>query len=368
MKSHHLMLSDRTPTHTGLEQRVLARLKRLVPNRGGTIVVGFSGGADSLALSAVLARVAPLNGTAITLVHVDHKLRAESHDEVELAARLAASLGLPFVRQTCPGHPANAFPGVGIEEAARRMRYVALSNVAHDLNADAVAIAHHGDDQAETVLLHLLRGSGLRGAAAMSEISMISIPWWGNADGQIAIQLWRPLLSESRSTVRQYALKTGLEPIEDPSNRDPVFLRNRIRHEVVPLLQSINPDVSAMLGRYASIAGEEDLILDQLSATAFQRCESCDGGLVVASLLNEALPIQRRVIRAWLLESDFSGELSFERVAAVVGLARRRRGGTAVELGVGWSVSYQRGMLTVKNDQTATQRIGSENGPVQEDE
>jgi tRNA(Ile)-lysidine synthase len=368
MKLHQPMRADRTPTHTGLEQRVLARLKRLQPSDGGSIVVGFSGGADSLALAAVLARIGPLVGTVVTLVYVDHQIRSESGSDALRAQHLASSLGLPSLVWTTPGHPSNIFPGLGIEEAARRLRHVALSSAARDLGADAVAVAHHREDQAETVLLHLFRGAGLAGAAGMSEDSQLSVPWWDTDDLPIATRLWRPFLTEPRSIVREYALKTGLPPIEDPSNSDHRFVRNRVRHEVLPLLQSINPDVSAMLARYARIAGEEDLLLDRIATTALQPLLSGDGGLLVEPLIQEASPIQRRIVRSWLRRSGCSGELPFERVEAVVDMARRRRGSAIVELGAGWSVTYQHGMLTVRYDHGAPQRTDGDLEPAREDE
>ncbi|HLL50879.1 MAG TPA: tRNA lysidine(34) synthetase TilS, partial [Thermomicrobiales bacterium] len=158
-------------TPIGLEQRVLRRAREAGFGRQDQIVVGFSGGRDSLALAGALRWATRSLGIDVVLVHVDHQLRSSSKEEAERAAALANALEMDFRGVVVAVSPAVAHPGVGIEEAARRERYRILFEAAADHGAAAVATAHHREDQAETVLLHLLRGGGVHGAAGMAEHS-----------------------------------------------------------------------------------------------------------------------------------------------------------------------------------------------------
>ncbi len=166
----------RRQTPDGFEQRLLARARAAGFTSDDRIVVGFSGGRDSLALAAALRWVQASLGVEPVLVHVDHRLRASSGEEATRAASLAESLNLEFQVVAVSTSPTDVHPGVGVEEAARRERYRSLFAVAERCGARAVATAHHRGDQAETVLLHLLRGGGVHGAAGMAERSPSPVP------------------------------------------------------------------------------------------------------------------------------------------------------------------------------------------------
>ncbi|MDP9363337.1 MAG: tRNA lysidine(34) synthetase TilS, partial [Chloroflexota bacterium] len=276
----------------GFEQRVLARGRALACPPGTTVVVGFSGGADSLALAAALGRVCPRLGLVVRLAHVDHALRDISLQEQEQARGLAAALGLPFAGLRVAGDPQAIHPGVGLEEAARRERYRLLTSAVKggkvawdvaakdaspsirpsglDLDADAapalLALAHHEADQAETVLLHLLRGAGLAGAAGMAERAEQTVPWWEDSSAApIRLTLWRPLLAEPRTVVRAYAAGLGLAWVEDPSNEDCSLRRNALRREALPILERISPGATAALARYGRTAADDDAALEALA-------------------------------------------------------------------------------------------------------
>ncbi|HEU0115170.1 MAG TPA: tRNA lysidine(34) synthetase TilS, partial [Thermomicrobiales bacterium] len=251
----------------GLEQRVLARWRGAPALAAARLVVGFSGGTDSLALALALRRIAGRAELDIVLAHIDHRQRPTSGEEAARARSLAREIGLPFFARHIPEDAVERHRGVGREEAMRRERYRALAAIAREHGAGALALAHQADDQAETVLLHLLRGAGLSGAAAMAEWSERPIPWWSAADEPaIAVMLWRPLLAERRATLRAYLAGAGLEPIEDPSNGDLAFRRNAIRRDLLPALQRIAPGASEALARHAAIAAEEDATLTMLAA------------------------------------------------------------------------------------------------------
>ncbi|MBW3634417.1 MAG: tRNA lysidine(34) synthetase TilS, partial [Chloroflexi bacterium] len=200
----------RRQTPHGLEQRVLARARDAGFEPADRIVVGFSGGRDSLALAATLHWVQRMLGIEALLVHVDHQLRMTSGEDARRAESLAEALGMEFRAVAVAAPPIAVHPGVGVEEAARRERYHILFETAIQNRARAVATAHHQGDQAETVLLHLLRGGGVHGAAGMAERaaapfqvpdspggSNISHEHWVPG-AHAAPWLWRPLLAEPR--------------------------------------------------------------------------------------------------------------------------------------------------------------------------
>jgi tRNA(Ile)-lysidine synthase len=225
--------------------------------------------------------------------------------------------------------------------------------------ARAIATAHHRGDQAETVLLHLLRGGGVHGAAAMAERSPPPSP--GTAVRRDISQeqtesepwLWRPLLTEPRQEIERYVKKLGLSPIEDPSNHDPTLRRNALRHEVLPVLESHVPGAEAALARYAALAAEDDRALETIALTLLGEGVDPGGRLVTALIREQALAIQRRVIRRWLAETTGVSMLSAERTDAVLLLARSGRGGATLEIGEGWTVRFERGML--RAERTADQ-------------
>jgi tRNA(Ile)-lysidine synthetase-like protein len=335
----------------GLEQRVLERFRRLGLSDGGPIVVGFSGGPDSLALAACLARLRPWLGRAVTAVHVDHRLRAASTDEASRARTLAAHLDLPCQTITLsPGRIA-AHPGVGVEEAARRERYLALARVAAASGASVVAIGHHQQDQAETILLHLLRGSGMTGAAGMSETVERAIPWWtDDSTVKHRITIWRPLLEEPRAAIQGYLEGVGLEPIADDSNADLTYARNVVRHTVLPCLDQATPGAVAALARFGRLAADDDDLLTRLGETYCDVARTGDG-LDVAVVQAQHPAVQRRMIKRWLSIVAREVEITAERVDALRRLALSPRGGKRVELGNGRVVSKVRGRLVVQRSE-----------------
>ena len=335
----------------GLEQRVLARLRQLRCPPGVDLVVGFSGGADSLALAAVLGRIADRVCVRPVLAHVDHRLRSSSGEEQRRAEQLADALGLPFRALSVPGDVTARHPGVGTEEAARRERYRALAGVVTETDAAVLALAHHREDQAETVLLHLLRGAGVSGARGMAERTDLVVPWWdGEGAAPVHLTLWRPFLDEPRATVRAYVAGLGLAPVEDPSNDAHGPRRNALRHEALPLLERISPGAAAALARFARLAAEDDATLEALAETVAARAVTLTGDLDPARLSGEPAAVRRRVVRRWLRERTGCRSLSADRADAVLGLAMGSEGGRRVEVGEGMSVVTLGGVLRVTRD------------------
>ena len=351
-------------TPVGFEQRLLARARAAGLGLGDRVIVGFSGGRDSLALAAGLRRVRDVLGVELLLVHVDHRLRAESGEEAARAAMLAQRLGLPFESHALKLPPGQIHPHVGVEEAARRERYGVLFEAATEIGARAVATGHHEGDQAETVLLHLLRGSGVHGAAGMREWGGAPYPaaapndisrqvgrsaaWKESAPRGSKPALWRPLLREPRSAIDAYVDVLGLTWIEDASNADVSLRRNAIRHEVMPLLEARFPGATAALARYADLAAADDDVLDRMSEEALEGGVDPGGRLRVAAFGEQPLGIRRRIVRGWLAGATGSEEFPASRIDAVLALAQAGRGGSRVELGRGWTGCLRRGMLSAE--------------------
>jgi tRNA(Ile)-lysidine synthase len=249
---------------------------------GSSIRVAFSGGLDSTVLLHLLARS---RARPLIAVHVHHGLQAVADEWAVHCKGQAQAMGVPIeIRRVDidPGDPA------GPEAAARAARRAALRATMRD--GDVLATAHHRDDQAETVLLRLLRGTGIDGLAAMRPLTAF-------APGH----LWRPLLEASRAELQDYAGRHGLRWIEDPHNEDPRYARSWMRHEVMPLLRQRWPGVDAALARAAEHAAEASGLLHELAQADLAPLR-VNGGLQIAPLL--ALPEARRrnALRSWLRE------------------------------------------------------------------
>ncbi|MFQ3566437.1 MAG: tRNA lysidine(34) synthetase TilS [Aggregatilineales bacterium] len=223
------------------------RQRRLI-ERGDCVIVAVSGGADSLALLHLLWRMRKKLGCALHVASLDHGLRGEDGaKDVHHVGLAAQALGLPFTAGYID--VAALAMNVGIESAARSARYRFLAETARKVNANKLATAHHADDQAETVLMHLLRGAGLEGLRGMGACSPVP----GHAD----LMLIRPLLRCSRAELEGYCLEHGLSPRHDVSNEDMTFTRNRIRRQILPQLEVIYPGVRRALAALADTASED---------------------------------------------------------------------------------------------------------------
>ena len=277
------------------------------------VAVACSGGTDSLALLA-LACAAGLRPTA---VHVDHGARPGSAAEADVVAARAAGLGAGFL-----GLRVEVAPGPGFEARARDARYQALEEARAELQAGSVLVAHTRDDQAETVLLNLLRGGAVAGLAGMP-------PRRG--------ALLRPLLGVARAELTELCARLGLDPLDDPMNADCAHRRVWLRREVIPLLEGgAGRDLRALLARQAAVARAESDLLDTLAAQALAEAGDPPAAAALAAL-PEALA--RRAVRVWL-PAPTPG---LEHVDAVLEVARGER--RAAELPAGIRVVRSGGRL-----------------------
>ena len=279
-----------------------------------TLLLAVSGGPDSMALLHGAATLVA-TGTRrwqLSVAHLDHALRPESAGDAAFVAATAASLQIPVtVEREEVGELARQ-SRIGIEEAGRDARYRFFDAVAPP---DAlIATAHTADDAAETVLLNLMRGSGLNGARGIPA-----------RRGRLV----RPLLGARRATLRAQLDAEGLAYRLDPSNVDPAFLRNRVRAELLPVLEELRPGAVESLNRFARLAGDDEELLQRLAADELVRRRAADGGIDWREPPSAALG--RRVLRMAIGDPPPAAE----RVEAVLEAAEGPRGGLRIELGEG---------------------------------
>lgn len=273
------------------------------------VVVGCSGGADSLALLAISCD----SGFEVVAVYVDHGLRANTAHEASVVAAAAARFGASFRCETV-----RVEPGPNLEARARDARYDALERVRADVRADAILVGHTRDDQAETVLLNLLRGSGTAGLAGMA-------PERG--------YIRRPLLETARAETRELCARLGLAPVHDPMNDDIRHRRVWLRREVIPFLErGADRDLTAVLARQAGVMRDDEQLLDALIAPHLT-----DDVRAIAAMPDA---LARRVVRRWL----GSPPPSLATVERVLSVARGER--LAAEIPGGDRVSRRDGRLT----------------------
>jgi len=232
---------------------------QLIP--GQALIVGVSGGPDSLCLLDSLARL----GFSLIVAHFDHRLRPESGQDAAVVRSVAERLGFPFRLGSQDVAAYAQKERLSIEEAARLLRYRFLFAEARLHSAQAVAVGHTADDQVETVLMHLLRGSGLAGLTGMAYRSLIQA-WDPN------IPLVRPLLSFWRVDIMAYCIEHGLPAVTDVSNQDVSFYRNRLRQELIPYLETYNPQIRQVLWRMAQVLSGEEAVVHSAVERAWKAC------------------------------------------------------------------------------------------------
>jgi tRNA(Ile)-lysidine synthase len=248
--------------------------------RGSAVVLALSGGPDSSALAYLLAEARP--DLALTLVHVRHGLRDDTAD-LDAVHRHAAYLGLPLEVHDVEVRP----DGHGTQAAARDARYAALRVTAAQLDAEAIAVAHTADDQAETVLLRAARGTGLAGLGAMAV-----------RDGDLV----RPTLRVRRADLHTFLAAEGLTAADDPSNHDPAGRRVRVRTRVLPALAEVGPDPVGALGRLAALATDDDDALVAAAAAVAVVRVGTTASVAVADLARLPVAVRRRVTRRLVAE------------------------------------------------------------------
>ncbi|MCJ7515076.1 MAG: tRNA lysidine(34) synthetase TilS [Dehalococcoidia bacterium] len=281
---------DKTP-----EQKVIdfIRGQNLIL-AGDKLLVAVSGGADSVCLLHILARHRNEFGAEIYVAHLNHQLRGnESDADATYVSDLARKLGVPATVER--RDVASYRKGGSLEEAAREVRYGFLADVAEKLDAAKVVTGHTCDDHIETILLHLLRGSGTTGLCGLQPRSAFPYP-----EKSCRLELIRPLLKITRQETMGYCRRHRLTPRTDSSNESLSFLRNRVRLELLPLLRDYNPGIDRALLRLADIAGDDISFIEQQASLLWQDLVQKDGDVLyldVNKMLTLPRALQRQVFR-----------------------------------------------------------------------
>ena len=248
-----------------MESRVISFLRRYnLIQPGESIVVGVSGGADSVCLLHILAKWQNEFDIKLHAAHLNHQLRdAESDADAEYVANLAASVGIPVTIGKRDVADYSSERNCSIEEAARELRYNFLAKVARDVGAHRVATGHTRDDQVETILMHILRGTGISGLCGLEPSSPFPFYHSELKAKNLGLVVIRPLLDITRQETLSYCQEHQLRPRFDSSNLSLSFLRNRLRLELLPSLRKYNPSVDQALLRLAKIAKDDSSFIEQ---------------------------------------------------------------------------------------------------------
>ena len=281
----------------------------MLPPEGGVILCAVSGGRDSVCLLHYLTTIAPRRGFTVAAAHLNHRMRPEAQRDEDFVRGLCREWNVPFYTEAAPVYEMAARWGLSVEETGRRLRYDFLLRTADAIGAAYIATAHHAQDQAETVLLNLLRGTGPEGLGGIPPVR-----------GRII----RPLLQTSRAEIEDYLQKNGLPHVEDSTNEDTHYARNRLRRELWPQLETVNPAVTRAIGRTAEIVRGENAYLDTLAA---ERLPAEGTAVETAALLAAPEPLRPRMVRL-LLDRLPTGKKDVSAVHMDAVLALAEGGGT----------------------------------------
>lgn len=287
-------------------------LENSLIGEGGAVLVGLSGGADSVALTRVLVRLAPAHGWRIFAAHFNHRIRGESADGDErFCIGLCEKLGVPLSRGSADVPAYARENGLSVETAARILRYEFLERAADEAGAEVIAAAHHMDDNAESVMLHLIRGSGLAGLTGIK-------PKRG--------RLIRPLLCVRRAEIEEYLLSCGLSFRTDETNLVADGSRNRVRLDLIPYIEGhLNPGFTGALCSMAGLLTKDE---EYLAAEAERKLDEAarEGGYLRAELAKLPYPIKTRAVRLAIERSGVLTDIERVHVEAVCALLGARTG------------------------------------------
>lgn len=325
---------------TKLEQKLKAAIRRFGLAENDSVVVAVSGGLDSVALLDALIRLRQRGKLTVKLfvAHLNHQLRGEESDGDEaFVRRLAAEREVDCLIERIAVADVALVEKQNLEATARRLRYEFLTRAAEKIGANFVCTAHTLDDQAETILMRLLRGTGAEGLAGIHAVRPL---------GQ-SVKLIRPLLAVTREEVSAHCHYYNLEFRHDSSNDSLLFTRNRIRHELLPMLKSFNPRVNQTLARLAELLADDETFLRQTTAEALAEARQGEG-LSIKRLMKLQAAIRRRVLRQWLKEVR-GGLQRIEAVhlSAIERLIAAGKSGRIIELPGGWQVRRKSGVLEI---------------------
>lgn len=323
----------------GFIERVRKEIERHKMIRPGErVIVAVSGGPDSVALLNVLHTLASEYRISLHVAHFNHQLRGlEAEQDARFVEDLARGMGLPVTVGKGDVAAYSERQALSIEEAGRVLRYDFLRSVAREIGADAIALGHNCDDQAETILMRILRGAGRAGLAGIPPVREEALSLVGHEETRV-IRFIRPFLGILREEIEAYCRTRGLATRLDRTNLEPEYLRNKIRLELIPFLErEYCPDLKKRLSVIAEIMREEDEYLDREAQDHFEhvlsdRSES-SLEISVSHLLGLPWALRRRIIRLALQEILSSlRDIDFRHIEDVLDLACSGRSGLGIDL------------------------------------
>ena len=317
------------------------RLRLLIGKTRPVVCLAYSGGLDSAVLLDILANEHRIGAFDLSAIHVHHGLSPNADRWAAHCESVCRTLGIAIrvVRVRV-----DRVAGRSVEELAREARYRAFAGFA----ADAIALAHHANDQAETILLQLLRGAGPKGIAAMAPL--------GAAKPRADLpQLWRPLLGATRADLAAYARRWQLRWVEDESNQDPGFRRNFLRHRVFPVLDQSFPKSVHLLARAAALQAETVDLLDEV-ADADLASLACAGGLDCKALLALSPARQANALRRWIARAGLRAPSAARLSALLVAIGESGNDTRLTWDHAGMRIRRCRAVLTLDPVATATKR------------
>ena len=344
-----------------IEQQVLEFCERnSLLTHDDHVVVGISGGFDSLCLLHLLKTFSATFALKLTAAHLNHQLRGgEAQLDEKFVRDIAARWQLPLVVDRQPVAELAARRRQSIEEAARQVRYDFLQGVALEVGANKIAVGHNADDQAETVLMFFLRGTGLSGLRGMLPIIQMKGPGASNgvpeAEGTADLWLIRPLLETSRAEIEAYCRAHQLTPRQDQSNEDITFFRNRLRHELIPYLENYNPNIKQVLRRTAKMAAADLELLDEQTALAWRSVAQTAADRVIFDLpgwLNLPPALKRSTLRRAVQALRGSlRDISFEHIERAIEVVESGQTGAQATLpgGLLLTLSYRTFTVAAKD-------------------
>ncbi len=307
------------------------------------ILLGLSGGPDSLFLLDILHQI----GYQLIIAHLDHQLRPESVQEANNVRKIANQLNTPIIVERLNVGNLAETDKLSIEQAARQARYEFLFRQAAAYHAQAVAVGHTADDQVETVLLHLLRGSGLSGLTGM-QVRSLPNPW------SQTIPLIRPILGIWREQILAYLADKPYQPNQDPSNWDTTYLRNRLRHELIPRLEGYNPRVRQNLFQMSAILDKEEQVLQKLTNQAWEKCLLSQGKdylqFELACILAQPVAIQRRLVqKAFAALRTGLTDIEFQHIEHVLQFLENPSKSSFSQLAGGLNIFFEQNTIFISN-------------------
>ena len=281
----------------------------MLPEENGVILCAVSGGRDSMCLLHYLYCLAPRCGFTVAAGHFNHQMRGQADADEDFVRCFCVERNIPFYTAAAPVYEKAREWNLSVKETGRRLRYEFLSRTAEEIGASRIATAHHGLDNAETVLLNLLRGTGSEGLGGIPPVRGKFI---------------RPLLQTSREEIEEYCACHNIAFVEDETNRDTHYARNRLRLELWPQLESINSNLTAALGRTAAIVRAESDYLDSLALPLLP----VEGTTISLTALRAAPEVLRRRMLRLMLQRIPTGkkDVSAAHITAMLDLTEKGRG------------------------------------------